>query len=74
MHKFCEKDDARHLSILIEKINIHSIYVPAGGDVPDVSENIKFDHKLKFLDEMKQFFIKREKNRPYLWGLKCCSI
>ena len=68
IHKFCGKDDARHLSILIEKINIHSIYVPAGGDVPDASENIKFDHKLKFLDEMKRFFIRKKKKIDLICG------
>ena len=66
--KFCGKNDSRHLSILVDKINIHSIYVPAGGDVPDASENIKFDHKLKFLDEMKRFFIKKEKKINLICG------
>ena len=32
---------------------MHNFYVPAGGDIPDPALNPKFDHKLKFLDEMK---------------------
>ena len=39
-----------------KNFSIHSIYVPAGGDIPDINENEKFDHKLKFLDEMAKFF------------------
>jgi exodeoxyribonuclease-3 len=31
---------------------IHNFYVPAGGDVPDVEANPKFDEKLRFVDAM----------------------
>lgn len=54
---FCNMGDARHVSCVVKagdkKIRLHNFYVPAGGDEPDVSVNPKFDHKLKFLDEMK---------------------
>lgn len=33
-------------------IDIHNLYVPAGGDVPDRAVNPKFDHKLDFLARM----------------------
>jgi len=49
--------DTRHIECQAETkmgtIRIHNFYVPAGGDVPDTSANPKFDHKLKFLNEMK---------------------
>ncbi|MEL6947219.1 MAG: exodeoxyribonuclease III [Pseudomonadota bacterium] len=49
--------DTRHLACSVETalgpVRIHNFYVPAGGDVADVVTNPKFDHKLKFLDEMK---------------------
>ena len=32
---------------------LHNFYVPAGGDIPDPALNPKFEHKLRFLDEMK---------------------
>jgi exodeoxyribonuclease-3 len=32
---------------------LHNFYVPAGGDIPDPVLNPKFEHKLRFLDEMK---------------------
>ncbi len=56
---FCEKGDARHISVEVEgaggPITLHNFYVPAGGDEPDVSINPKFAHKLNFLDEMKEW-------------------
>ena len=53
---FCEKGDARHLSVSAlvgdERIDIHNFYIPAGGDEPDITINDKFAHKLAFLDEL----------------------
>ena len=55
--KFCEIDDARHVSVDVsfgkEKIRVHNFYVPAGGDEPDAAVNPKFGHKLKFVEEMR---------------------
>ncbi|MCF6302508.1 MAG: exodeoxyribonuclease III [Devosiaceae bacterium] len=57
---FCNIDHARHVSCQVEfdqtPLNIHNFYVPAGGDVPDVSVNEKFKHKMDFLAEMKTWF------------------
>lgn len=54
---FCEVGDARHLSTRLvvggTAIRIHNLYVPAGGDEPDPLVNPKFDHKLRFLAEMR---------------------
>ena len=55
-HNFCNLDDARHIQSNYKNFSIHSIYVPAGGDIPDINENEKFEHKLRFLDEMASFF------------------
>jgi exodeoxyribonuclease-3 len=53
---FCDKGDARHLSVSVavggRAIALHNFYVPAGGDEPDPDINPKFAHKLAFLDEM----------------------
>ena len=58
--QFCNKTDARHISAQVEygnaKINVHNFYVPAGGDIADPDINEKFEHKLKFLDEMQDWF------------------
>ena len=57
---FCDIVDSRHISVsfgekaqLAKPLVLHNFYVPAGGDIPDPALNPKFDHKLKFLDEMK---------------------
>lgn len=53
---YCEMGDTRHVVTGFEaggrKMRVHNFYVPAGGDEADPSKNPKFDHKLKFLDEM----------------------
>jgi exodeoxyribonuclease-3 len=46
----------RHISAKIKDIELHNFYVPAGGDIPDVKLNDKFDHKLKFVDWMSNYF------------------
>ncbi|MGM0585622.1 MAG: exodeoxyribonuclease III [Pseudomonadota bacterium] len=54
---FCEKGDARHVAArLSDGLPIHNLYVPAGGDEPDVGKNPKFAHKLDFVDEMASRF------------------
>ncbi len=51
------KSDCRHQGIDVDgKFELHNFYVPAGGDEPDVNKNEKFDHKLRFVDEMHDWF------------------
>ncbi len=55
--QFCGKGDSRHVQATAPGgIEIHNFYVPAGGDEPDPAINEKFDHKLKFMSEMKSWF------------------
>lgn len=50
---WCGKQDCRHaLANLPGGIELHCVYIPAGGDIPDPAQNEKFAHKLQFLDEM----------------------
>ncbi|MGE5203670.1 MAG: exodeoxyribonuclease III, partial [Acidobacteriota bacterium] len=37
-------------------IELHDLYLPAGGDIPDPKVNPKFAHKLQFLDELRHWF------------------
>lgn len=62
------RDDARHvLATLPNGVEIHSLYVPAGGDEPDPEANDKFRHKLDFVDEMTSWFpTARDPKRPIL--------
>ena len=66
---WCEKDDTRHIYIKLNKnIEIHNFYVPAGGDEPDTSINPKFDHKISFINEMKNYFSSNTKKNKILVG------
>ena len=49
----------RHISATLPGgVRIYNFYIPAGGDEPDVAVNPKFDHKLKFVDFMADYFSK----------------
>jgi exodeoxyribonuclease-3 len=62
----------RHISANIEtsagKITLHNFYIPAGGDIPDVKTNDKFDHKLKFVDWMDEYFSKEKSKKNIIVG------
>jgi exodeoxyribonuclease-3 len=65
--KFCQKEDCRHLAATFGKgaglqspVAIHNFYVPAGGDEPDPKINVKFAHKLSFLDELAAHAISKD--------------
>jgi exodeoxyribonuclease-3 len=59
---WCERQDCRHaIATLGDGTEIHNIYVPAGGDLPDPALNGKFAHKLRFLDEHAAWFAERRK-------------
>lgn len=50
---FGGKGDARHVVGRTKSgVEIHNVYLPAGGDVPDRKENEKFDHKLRFVSDV----------------------
>ena len=54
---WCDRQDCRHtIALLPDNIELHNVYIPAGGDIPDPQVNRKFAHKLQFLDEMTQWF------------------
>jgi exodeoxyribonuclease-3 len=69
IHSFCGKTDCRHISVVLgeqaglsDSLTLHNFYVPAGGDEPDPEINVKFRHKLDFLDEMRAHKSLRPKN------------
>jgi exodeoxyribonuclease-3 len=59
VRQFCGKDDCRHVSAVFgrsDPLTVHNLYVPAGGDEPNPAINVKFAHKLQFLDELETWF------------------
>jgi exodeoxyribonuclease III len=71
-HQWCGKTDCRHIAATIERngtsLELHNVYVPAGGDVPDPKVNPRFDHKLRFLREQVAFWKSATKASRILVG------
>ena len=66
---WCKKNDTRHIYIKINNnLELHNFYVPAGGDEPDISINPKFEHKISFINEMKDYFLSTTKKNKILVG------
>lgn len=67
---WCGREDCRHALASIDAgegigpIEIHSLYVPAGGDIPDPETNDKFAHKLQFLEEMRDWSMSLSPDTP----------
>src|SRR5690606_1833200 len=54
---WCEREDCRHAIVALPGgVELHNLYVPAGGDIPDPEQNDKFAHKLRFMDEITAWF------------------
>jgi exodeoxyribonuclease-3 len=61
---WCGKIDCRHaVAMLPGGIELHNLYVPAGGDLPDRALNPKFGHKLDFLAELTDWFRQSRQTR-----------
>lgn len=60
IHNRVGREDCRHISVRFGAehggFDLHNLYIPAGGDEPNVEINDKFAHKLDFVDEMTAFF------------------
>jgi len=54
---WCGRDDCRHVRLRLPGgIDLHNLYVPAGGQIPDPEVNPKFAHKLQFLAALVDWF------------------
>ncbi len=52
-----EINDCRHICVTLpNKIKLHNLYIPAGGDEPDPIINPKFAHKLNVLEFLTSWF------------------
>ena len=60
----CREGHARCVGGVVEGVEIHNFYIPAGGDVPDREVNPKFDHKLDFYEKLTEELSLRDKHAP----------
>jgi exodeoxyribonuclease III len=66
---FAGLDHARHVAATLPNgVTVHNCYVPAGGDIPDRDENVKFGQKLDFLTHMTDHFGSTRPARSILVG------
>ncbi len=56
IHHRVGREDCRHIAVSVKGVDIHNLYIPAGGDIPDPDQNDKFGHKLDFVDECAAWF------------------
>jgi len=56
IHHRVGREDCRHITATIQGVDIHNLYIPAGGDEPDPNMNEKYKHKLDFVEDMTTFF------------------
>ncbi|MGC1429248.1 MAG: exodeoxyribonuclease III [Albidovulum sp.] len=68
-HDFVNLGHARHVAAQLENgVTVHNFYVPAGGDIPDRTQNEKFGQKLDYLTEMRDHFHTEPPKRAILVG------
>lgn len=66
---FASLGHARHVAARLENgVVIHNCYVPAGGDIPDRTQNEKFGQKLDYLTEMRDHFWSDRPEKSILVG------
>ena len=64
----CGRDDCRHIAAQVMNhdggrlLDLHNLYIPAGGYEPDPVKNEKFKHKLDFVDELTEWFPQHHAN------------
>ncbi len=60
----CRHGHARGVTARVAGVEIHNVYVPAGGDIADRAANPKFDHKLDFLERLTAEMGQRDPGEP----------
>ncbi len=66
---FAQLGHARHVAARLENgVVIHNVYVPAGGDLPDRTVNVKFGQKLDYLTALRDWCHREKPERAILVG------
>lgn len=65
----CGNEEHRHATVTLPGgIELHNLYVPAGGDTPDPDLNPKFKQKLEMIADLTEHFSVTTSNRRVLVG------
>lgn len=64
----CRHGHSRVIAAKVAGVEVHNIYLPAGGDEPDPDINDKFAHKLDFLERLGPAYKKQSKTPRVLVG------
>lgn len=64
----CREGHSRVIAAKVAGIEVHNIYLPAGGDEPDPVKNDKFAHKLDFLERLGPAYKKQASTPRVLVG------
>ncbi|MCB2109606.1 exodeoxyribonuclease III [Albidovulum sp.] len=68
-HDFADLGHARHVAARLPNgVTIHNFYVPAGGDIPDREQNVKFGQKLDYVAQMRDWARAERPERAILVG------
>ncbi len=60
----CRHAEARQLGVIVGGVELHTLYIPSGGDVPDRAANPKFDHKLDVFARLTDQLSRRDPRAP----------
>lgn len=78
VHHRCGKEDCRHIEAALDvggdPILLDNLYIPAGGDIPDIDQNVKFAHKLDFYREMAGWYAERKPKKGARKGLRRVTV
>ncbi len=64
----CREGHSRIVAASVAGIEVHNIYLPAGGDEPNPDTNDKFAHKLDFIDRLGKSYKKMDDSKRILVG------
>lgn len=66
--KLCREGHSRIIAAKLAGVEVHNIYLPAGGDEPNPETNDKFAHKLDFIDRLGKAYKKLNGEKRILVG------
>jgi len=77
-HHRVGREDCRHIEVALdvggEPVMLDNLYIPAGGDIADPKQNVKFAHKLDFYREIAGWFAERKPRKGARRGRRRIAV